>query len=90
MREPLGAEELSHLKRPMLCLSGTRTVAATQRIAALLRTALPRALHEALPGMGHMGPVTHAEQVNARIAAFLIARRGAATATGDAHACVVT
>jgi hypothetical protein len=27
---------------------------------------------ESLPGVGHMGPITHAEQVNARIARQLL------------------
>jgi len=71
LAEPLSGLDLARLPIPMLCLSGTRTVAATRRIAALLRDAAPRARHELLPGLGHMGPVTHAALVNARIRAFL-------------------
>jgi pimeloyl-ACP methyl ester carboxylesterase len=55
----------------MLMMSGADTVASTRRIAALLRQGLPRARHDVLPGMGHMGPVTHAELVNDRVVAFL-------------------
>lgn len=56
---------------PMLCLAGARTVPATRRVAQLLRDALPRAEHATLTAMGHMGPLTHAAEVNARITDFL-------------------
>lgn len=62
---------LARLGMPMLLLSGARTVAATRRIAELLRTALPTARHEVLPDMGHLGPIMHPAPVNARIARFL-------------------
>ena len=55
----------------MLFLTGARTVAVTRRLAELLRLALPHARHEVLPGMGHMGPITHAAEVNRRIVEFL-------------------
>jgi pimeloyl-ACP methyl ester carboxylesterase len=62
---------LRRLPMPMLFLSGARTVASTRRIAELLRAALPEACHEVLPEMDHMGPVTHVEAVNRRIASFV-------------------
>jgi pimeloyl-ACP methyl ester carboxylesterase len=62
---------LRRLRMPMLFLSGARTVASTRRVAELLRAALSDARHEALPDMGPVGPVTHAEVVNRRISAFL-------------------
>jgi len=62
---------LARLHLPMLLLSGSGTVEAARRIGGLLRAALPLAAHEALPRMGHMGPITHAPTVNARIARFL-------------------
>jgi pimeloyl-ACP methyl ester carboxylesterase len=87
--EPLRGRELVRLPMPMLCLSGTRTVAATRRIAALLRDAVPRARHELLPGLGHMGPVTHAALVNARIQAFLDdVRHAGVTIPGPGQVCV--
>ncbi|MFT3719318.1 hypothetical protein [Pseudorhodoferax sp.] len=52
---------------PPLCLAGGRTNAATARIAGLLRTAH----HQVLPGMGHLGPVTHAQAVDDRLVCFL-------------------
>lgn len=71
LHEPLSPQRLSHLGIPMLVLSGTRTVAVTHRIAQRLRAGLPLAQHDALPDLGHMGPITHADVVNRRIAAFL-------------------
>ncbi|MBL8347033.1 MAG: alpha/beta hydrolase [Rubrivivax sp.] len=62
---------VSRLAVPTLVLSGERTVATARRIAKRLRTLLANAVHEALPGLGHMGPVTHAEFVAERIAAHL-------------------
>ena len=60
MREPLGRAQLAGLDMPMLFASGASTVAATRRLALLLRATVPHASHVTLPGMGHMGPVTHA------------------------------
>lgn len=73
-RERMKPAHLARLDLPMLFLSGTETVPAARRLADLARVALPHARHEALPGMGHMGPMTHAAQVNARIVSFLAAR----------------
>ena len=56
---------------PMLFISGARTVAVTRRLADLLGIALPHAKHEVLHAMGHMGPITHAPQVNLRLVEFL-------------------
>lgn len=64
-RERFDLDRLEGL--PLLCLSGSRSPAAAQHIAALLRDQLPRARHEVLDGLGHMGPITDADRVNARI-----------------------
>jgi pimeloyl-ACP methyl ester carboxylesterase len=77
-REPMQAPKLSMLLMPLLCLSGGRSTPAAQRIVALLKTLLPHARHERVPEAGHMGPVTHAEQVNPRLGAFLHAQLGQA------------
>lgn len=79
-REPPRDERLAGLSMPMLLMSGARSVAVTRRIAELLREGLPHARHEALPKMGHMGPITHAAEVNRRIAAFLHERTFSDTA----------
>jgi pimeloyl-ACP methyl ester carboxylesterase len=70
-REPLSAGALARLSMPVLCLSGSRSTPAAQRMAALLRTLLPRARHETLEGIGHLGPITHASLVNERLQGFL-------------------
>lgn len=69
--ERLSPADLRRVRRPMLFLSGTQSVSSAQRVVSMLRVALPDRQHEALPGMGHMGPVTHAAEVNRKIAHFL-------------------
>jgi pimeloyl-ACP methyl ester carboxylesterase len=62
---------LPRLPMPALVLTGADTVPTTWRIGQRLRGLLPRARHEVLPGLGHMGPVTQAAMVNERLVAFL-------------------
>jgi pimeloyl-ACP methyl ester carboxylesterase len=69
--DSLHRQALARLSMPVLCLTGARTVASTRRIGELLRLALPRATHEMMAGMGHMGPITHAVPVAARLAGWL-------------------
>ena len=71
VREPLPAAALARIAMPLLCLHGTRTTSAALQMAALLRTLLPHGRHEALEGLGHMGPMTHALPVNDRLMRFL-------------------
>jgi pimeloyl-ACP methyl ester carboxylesterase len=70
---------LASLEMPVLCLTGARTVPATRRIGDLLADLLGTAVHETLPGMGHMGPITHAEHVNRRLLEFLAGQAGGDT-----------
>lgn len=63
--------ELGRLRMPVLSLTGARTKASTRRIGELMRLAMPKATHEMLAGMGHMGPVTHPGVVAARLAGWL-------------------
>lgn len=65
---------LATLTMPGLVLTGARTIPATRCIGELLRHALPCSRHNTLPDAGHLGPITHATAVNARIARFLEAR----------------
>ena len=78
--EAISLERMAKLDMPLLFLSGTRTVPTARRIGQALRAALPLAGHDKLPGMGHMGPLTHPAVVNPRIRQFLHthAVRGAA------------
>jgi pimeloyl-ACP methyl ester carboxylesterase len=69
--DALRRSELARLPMPVLCLTGARTRASTRRIGELLRLAMPAATHQMLAGMGHMGPVTHAGAVAARLAGWL-------------------
>jgi pimeloyl-ACP methyl ester carboxylesterase len=69
--EPLQRAQLALLRVPMLFMTGAQTVAVMRRLAELLRHALPHARHDVLQGMGHMGPITHAADVNRRIVDFL-------------------
>jgi pimeloyl-ACP methyl ester carboxylesterase len=66
-------DRLRRLPMPALCLTGERSTPAALRIGTLLRALWPAAHHETLPGLGHMGPVTHPDIVNARIQRFLAA-----------------
>lgn len=64
---------LRQLDMPVLSMSGEQSPLATRRIAGILASALPRAIHKRFAHAGHMGPITHAGQINARIGAFLAA-----------------
>lgn len=63
--------DLKRVACPMLFLSGERTVASTRRIAGLLREQLPRAAHEVMRGMDHLGPVKRAAEFNERVLSFI-------------------
>jgi pimeloyl-ACP methyl ester carboxylesterase len=69
--------ELAELQIPALYLTGARTRLTTRRIGELLQASMPKAAHERLQGMGHMGPVTHADIVAERIARHLDAQAAA-------------
>lgn len=62
--------DLARLDMPVLCLSGARSPAATRRIAKILSSTFPRAKSRRFEDAGHMGPLTHAGEVNACIAEF--------------------
>lgn len=71
LAERLPPSAVAGLAMPMLILHGQATRASTRRVAQLLRAAVPHARHESLHGMGHLGPITHAAEVNACIRAFV-------------------
>lgn len=56
---------------PTLLLGGARTPLTEQRTLQRLAEALPHARLELFPEMGHMGPITHADVVNAAIVAHV-------------------
>jgi len=66
-----GSARYAAIAAPTLILAGEGTKAAELHVVRKLARTLPRAVLQLLPGMGHMGPITHAAAVNAAIAAFL-------------------
>jgi pimeloyl-ACP methyl ester carboxylesterase len=69
--EPTPLAALRALDVPVLLMTGGRSTASAHGVARRLAEALPRVEVVAFPELGHMGPVTHAAQVNAAIAGFL-------------------
>lgn len=63
--------EFRKLDIPVLYMTGKRSTASAHGVARLLTTALPRVEVVEFEELGHMGPVTHPEPVNAAIRAFL-------------------
>ena len=59
---------------PTLILGGGNSPLAERRVVEKLGAALPHATARFLPGVGHMGPISHAAIVNEAIAAHLRAR----------------
>jgi pimeloyl-ACP methyl ester carboxylesterase len=56
---------------PTLLLSGETSPLTERRVVERLGAALPRATVRVFPGVGHMGPISHAAIVNEAIAAFV-------------------
>jgi pimeloyl-ACP methyl ester carboxylesterase len=69
--EPAILAELAALAVPTLYLIGAASPDPARALATLLVPALPQCELQELHGMGHMGPVTHPERVNATIDRFL-------------------
>ena len=69
--EPAPLAAFGALDVPVLYLVGERTTASARGVARLLAPVLPKARVVRLERLGHMGPVTHPEVVNEKIAAFL-------------------
>lgn len=69
--EPTPLAAFEALDVPVLYMTGRRSTAAAHGVAGLLTQVLPRVEVVDFEGAGHMGPVTHAEAVNAAIAQFL-------------------
>jgi len=66
--------KLASMKVPTLYLSGQESPATMQAITALMKLEMPNAVRHRFNGMGHMGPVTHGDIVNARIEKFIDCR----------------
>jgi pimeloyl-ACP methyl ester carboxylesterase len=69
--EPTPLAAFRELDIPVLYMVGKRSTASAHGVASLLRAALPRVELVEFDDLGHMGPMTHPQQVNEAIAAFL-------------------
>lgn len=70
----LSGSSIGRTDMPILYLTGADTPESSRRIAELAHKQLPRAEHETLAGMGHLGPITHAAAINRRIEQQLVDR----------------
>lgn len=59
------------LDMPVLLMQGSQTPASARAVATLLAQTLPRVETRVFEGLGHMGPITHPEQVDSAIEDFL-------------------
>jgi pimeloyl-ACP methyl ester carboxylesterase len=74
------AHAYASITAPALLLGGERTPSAARQVLARLALALPSARLEAIPGAGHMGPLTHGAEVCAAIAAHLFSAEASSPA----------
>ena len=70
-REPAPLAAFGQLDLPVLYMSGKRSRPSALGVARLLSRTLPRVEVVEFESMGHMGPMTHADEVNEVIRAFL-------------------
>jgi pimeloyl-ACP methyl ester carboxylesterase len=69
--EPNPLAAFAGLDVPVLYMTGGKSPASARGVARLLARTLPRVQVVEFEGLGHMGPLTHPEVVNAAIARFL-------------------
>lgn len=69
--EPTPLAAFARLDMPVLYMLGKRSTASALEVARLLTAVLPNIEVQAFEQLGHMGPVTHPQIVNAAIAGFL-------------------
>ncbi len=70
-KEPTPLEAFRSMDVPVLCMVGKRSTVSAHGVARVLVDALPRAELVEFEGLGHMGPVTHPEEVNRVVGEFL-------------------
>jgi pimeloyl-ACP methyl ester carboxylesterase len=63
--------QVAELRLPTLLMSGARSRPSALQLVDRLAGAWPHAKSVRFPKLGHLGPITHAAQVNAQIARFL-------------------
>jgi pimeloyl-ACP methyl ester carboxylesterase len=69
--EPTSIAAFAELQIPVLLLIGKDSPASSLAVARRLSQAMPRLATVEFEGLGHMGPITHAELVNEAIEDFL-------------------
>ena len=69
--EPTPLEAYRAILVPVLLMVGQRSTVSARGVARFLGSALPNARVVEFGGLGHMGPVTHPEVVNAEIQRFV-------------------
>lgn len=82
LNEQTRLEDFRGVPVPTLLLRGADAPLPTRRICQLLEPILPHALGETIAGAGHMAPLTHAEQVNALVAAHIAVHATTTAAQG--------
>jgi pimeloyl-ACP methyl ester carboxylesterase len=70
-KEPTLAADYAALRAPVLAIRGEYAPAPTRIIAGMVPSLFPNADLKAVPGAGHMGPLSHATEVNALIAGHI-------------------
>jgi pimeloyl-ACP methyl ester carboxylesterase len=70
-REPTPLSAFAALDVPVLVITGSDSPASSRGVARLLTKTLPRVTAIEMEGVGHMGPVTHPDRVNALIERYL-------------------
>ena len=65
------ADAYRELAAPTLILSGAVSPAAERHVCEVLAETMPNARLETIAGAGHMGPLSRADDVSARIAAHV-------------------
>lgn len=69
--EPAPLSAFATLDIPVLYMTGRRSTQAAKGVARRLLSVLPQARHLEFEALGHMGPLTHAQQVNEAIVDFM-------------------
>ncbi len=73
LEEPTPLEAFAALDMPVLYMTGVRSPASGLAVARLLTRTLRNVQLVEFPELGHMGPVTHPDLVNEKIADFIAA-----------------
>jgi pimeloyl-ACP methyl ester carboxylesterase len=72
--EPTPLQAFRALDVPVLYMVGAKSPSSSRGVGRLLTGVLPNVTEVEFPEIGHMGPITHPEQVNEVIAEFLEAQ----------------